>query len=77
MARPTTAAAKHVDPICGRRLEREPRPTFSTEYKKRTYFFCSPRCLAAFHRKAERFRLQELAQAGALFLQGKVRWGIA
>jgi YHS domain-containing protein len=66
-----------VDPICGRKLTPGGARSFSTEYKKRTYFFCSHRCLAAFQRRTERFRLQELAQAGALFLQGKVRWGIA
>jgi YHS domain-containing protein len=66
-----------VDPICGRKLAASAPRVITTEYKKRTYFFCSAHCLAAFHRRTERFRLQELAQAGALFLQGKVRWGIA
>ena len=66
-----------VDPICGRKLPPGGARAFTTEYKKRTYCFCSHRCLTAFHRRTERFRLQELAQAGALFLQGKVRWGIA
>jgi YHS domain-containing protein len=70
-------AGRQVDPICGRKLPAGGGQILSTEYKKRTYFFCSRRCQAAFHRRTERFHLQELAQAGALFLQGKVRWGIA
>jgi hypothetical protein len=58
-------------------LESGVNRVISTEYKKRKYFFCSPSCLAAFRKRTERFRLRELAQAGALFLDGKVRWGMA
>lgn len=69
--------SKRVDPICGRKLVSGVTHVISTEYKKRKYFFCSAACLAAFHRRTEKFRLKELAQAGALFLSGKVRWGMA
>ena len=64
------------DPICGVKVSKdEARP--SSEYKKRTYFFCSHRCKAEFDKAAERIRLHEAARAGALFTQGKVRWGLA
>lgn len=69
--------SKRVDPICGRMLVPGVSHMISAEYKKRRYFFCSAACLAAFHRRTESFRLKELAQAGALFLRGKVRWGMA
>ncbi|XXF80581.1 YHS domain-containing protein [Myxococcaceae bacterium GXIMD 01537] len=67
---------RHLDPVCGRSLERsEGRPT--SEYKKRRYFFCSERCRSAFERQAERFRMNDLARAGALLSPGRVRWGLA
>ncbi|HYH95223.1 YHS domain-containing protein [Hyalangium sp.] len=67
---------RHLDPVCGRQLE-EPEGQPSTEYKKRRYFFCSDRCRSAFEKQAERFRLSELARAGALLSPGRVRWGIS
>jgi YHS domain-containing protein len=67
---------RHLDPVCGRNLE-EPESQPSTEYKKRRYFFCSERCRSAFEKQAERFRLNELAKAGALLSPGRVRWGIS
>lgn len=63
------------DPICGREVD--PIGASSTEYKKRRYFFCSPRCQEQFERQAEKLRLQELARMGALFAHRKVRWGVA
>ena len=63
------------DPICGRRLEHQ-ADNLSAEYKKRRYYFCSEKCKSAFHQQTERFRLNELARAGALFTPGKVRWGL-
>jgi YHS domain-containing protein len=69
-------SGKAYDPICGVRVESgEGVP--SSEYKKRRYFFCSDRCKQEFERAAERIRMQEAARAGALFTQGKVRWGLA
>ena len=69
-------AGKSYDPICGVRVESgEGVP--SSEYKKRRYFFCSDKCKHEFERAAERIRMQEAARAGALFTQGKVRWGLA
>jgi YHS domain-containing protein len=68
--------SRHLDPVCGRNLE-EPETQPSTEYKKRRYFFCSERCRSAFEKQAERFRLTELAKAGALLSPGRVRWGIS
>jgi YHS domain-containing protein len=67
---------RHLDPVCGRHLE-EPEGQPSTEYKKRRYFFCSENCRHAFERQAERFRMNELARAGALLSPGRVRWGIS
>ena len=65
-----------LDPICGRRLEEaEGQP--STEYKKRQYYFCSEGCRTAFQRQTERFRVSDLARAGALMTPGRVRWGLA
>jgi YHS domain-containing protein len=67
---------RQLDPICGKRLDAsEGRPT--TEYKKRRYFFCSERCRTVFEQKAARFRMNDLARAGALMTPGRVRWGIA
>ncbi|MCY1041310.1 YHS domain-containing protein [Corallococcus sp. bb12-1] len=70
------AQGKHWDPVCGRQLE-APEGHPSSEYKKRRYFFCSEGCRTAFERQAERFRLNELARAGALMSPGRVRWGLA
>ena len=71
-----TTQKRQLDPVCGKHLEApEGRP--STEYKKRRYFFCSERCRSAFERQAERFRMNDLARAGALLTPGRVRWGIA
>jgi YHS domain-containing protein len=66
------------DPICGRKLagERELSP-FSSEYKKRTYYFCSERCRTAFERHAEKLRMSEMAKVGSLLSPGRVSWGLA
>lgn len=67
---------EQTDPICGVRVP----PTdglHTAEYKKRRYVFCSARCKHEFERAAQRIRMQEAARAGALFTQGKVRWGLA
>ena len=64
------------DPICGIRVEGDTSVP-SAEYKKRRYFFCSAKCKHEFERAAERIRMQEAARAGALFTQGKVKWGLA
>ncbi|RKG57452.1 YHS domain-containing protein [Corallococcus sp. AB011P] len=69
-------SSRHWDPVCGRHLE-APEGHPSSEYKKRRYFFCSEGCRTAFERQAERFRLNELARAGALMSPGRVRWGLA
>ena len=64
------------DPICGVKVaEGAEAPT--SEYKKRCYFFCSHKCKSEFDRAAERIRMQEVARAGALFSQGRVRWALA
>jgi YHS domain-containing protein len=72
--------AKHdsdssFDPICGKRVD--PSDSQAVEYKKRKYFFCSPRCRERFQRQAERHRVQDLARMGVLFTSQKVRWGLA
>ena len=76
MAAKTEAAPFQVDPICGRKLA-DGDSSVATEYKRRKYFFCSEACRNAFHERTEKFRLKELAQAGALLTPGKVRWGLA
>ena len=71
-----SARKQQRDPVCGKPLEApEGRP--SMEYKQRRYFFCSERCRAAFEQRAERFRMNDLARAGALLTPGRVRWGSA
>ncbi len=71
-------AGKTFDPICGKRIENgTAQQNLSAEYKKRRYFFCSEKCRHTFEQQAERFRLNELARAGALFTPGQVRWGMA
>lgn len=64
------------DPICGVKVEASIFAP-SSEYKKRQYFFCSDHCKCEFDRAAERIRMQEVARAGALFTQGRVRWALA
>lgn len=66
----------HFDPICGKRVSGPVSP-FTSEYKKRAYYFCSERCRTAFEGHKERLRLGELARAGALLSSGKVFWGLA
>ena len=73
----TEGATFQVDPVCGRKLGEGESNLVSAEYKHRKYYFCSERCRSAFHKRAERFRLKELAEAGALLSPGKVRWGLA
>jgi YHS domain-containing protein len=70
------SGGRSYDPICGVPVDSR-QETFSSEYKKRRYFFCSHRCKHEFERAAERIRMQEVARAGALFTHGKVRWGLA
>jgi YHS domain-containing protein len=72
--RPSTGL---YDPICGRKLGEAAPEGYSAEYKRRRYFFCSKRCLHAFERQTERFRLNDLARVGALLSPGQVRWGMA
>lgn len=64
-----------IDPICGRPVVEEDAP--SIEYKRRTYHFCSARCLGRFERHAERIHVGELAKLGALLSQAKAHWGVA
>ena len=71
-----TTAAFQVDPVCGRKLA-DGTADVMAEYKQRKYFFCSEACKHEFDQRTERFRLKELAQAGALLTPGKVRWGLA
>lgn len=68
-------SAMSIDPICGRRVPEEAAD--SVEYKRRTYFFCSPRCRGRFERHAERIHVGELAKMGALFQEKKGYWGLA
>ena len=71
----TKGGDEAFDPICGKRVEASDAQ--AVEYKKRKYFFCSPRCKERFERQAERHRVQDLARMGALLGDGKVRWGLA
>jgi Cu+-exporting ATPase len=64
------------DPICGRKVDAG-KATPKSEYKKRTYHFCSNRCWGEFEKAAERVRINEAARSGALLNHGKVRWGLA
>ncbi|MDR0965875.1 MAG: YHS domain-containing protein [Myxococcales bacterium] len=67
-----------IDPVCGKSVDAlDDEEELSFQYKKRRYFFCSERCRRAFEQNVERERLQELAQAGALLSNGRVRWGVA
>ena len=72
-----SAAEGSFDPICGRKLTGEQAGPYSSEYKKRTYYFCSERCRAAFDRHAEKLRLNEMAKVGSLLSPGRVSWGLA
>ncbi|MGA9522703.1 MAG: YHS domain-containing protein [Myxococcaceae bacterium] len=77
MAKPNEPSGRGpYDPICGRALSPE-TDRCSVEYKKRTYYFCSEKCREAFQHRTEKFRLNELARAGALLTPGRVRWGLA
>ena len=67
---------KALDPVCGKRVEPDAEG-LSAECKKRRYYFCSEKCKSQFHSQTEKFRLNELARAGALFSPTQVRWGMA
>lgn len=69
-----TAQSGQLDPVCGKRVAQN--IPLSAEYKQRRYYFCSTDCKAQFHARTEKFRLNELARAGALLTPGKVRWGL-
>ncbi len=64
-----------IDPVCGTPVAEAGAESF--EYKRRTYYFCSPRCRARFERQAERIHVAELAKMGTLFAVKKARWGVA
>jgi YHS domain-containing protein len=64
-----------IDPVCGKPVVEAGASSF--EYKRRTYFFCSPGCRGRFERHAERMRVAELARMGALFAGSKAHWGLA
>ena len=70
-----TEGGVSIDPICGRPVIETDGESFA--YKRRTYYFCSVACRGRFERKAERFRVAELARLGALFAGRKARWGVA
>jgi len=68
----------HLDPVCGKSVQPNGvKQELSAEYKKRRYYFCSETCRCAFEKRAEKLRMNELAQAGALFTPERVRWGMA
>ncbi|MBR2979420.1 MAG: YHS domain-containing protein [Myxococcaceae bacterium] len=69
-------AMAEIDPVCGRQVEK-PTEELTFHHKRQRYHFCSERCLKAFERRVEKERLQELARAGALLSNGRVRWGLA
>ncbi len=64
-----------IDPVCGKAVVERGADSF--DYKRKTYYFCSPRCRADFERQTERIRVGELAKIGTLFAKTKARWGIA
>lgn len=69
-----TEGGVSIDPICGKPVVEDGE---SLEYKRRTYYFCSAACRGRFERRAERFRVAELAKLGALFTERKAGWGVA
>lgn len=64
-----------IDPVCGKPVMEDDSDSY--EYKKRKYFFCSPKCRSRFERQAERIHVGEMAKMGSLFGERKVRWGVA
>lgn len=73
----TGAGVKNTyDPICGKPIADDAEDLPSAEYKKRRYRFCSETCRRAFQSQTVKFRMNELARAGALLTPGKVRWGL-
>jgi YHS domain-containing protein len=64
-----------IDPICGKPVAEKSAESF--EYKRRTYYFCSPLCRGRFERQAERIHVGELARMGRLFAEKKASWGVA
>jgi YHS domain-containing protein len=69
------AQGMSIDPVCGKPVAEDGAASF--EYKRRTYYFCSPGCRGRFERQAERIHVGELAKMGALFAEKKARWGVA
>jgi YHS domain-containing protein len=68
-------AGVSIDPMCGKTVVEDGADSF--EYKRKTYYFCSPRCRGRFERQAERIHVSELAKLGALFAEKKAHWGVA
>jgi YHS domain-containing protein len=61
--------------MCGKEVEA--KGSESSEYKGRTYYFCSVECQAHFEREAARLHLFDLVRMGALFCMDGVPWGLA
>jgi YHS domain-containing protein len=72
----TGTKVSQYDPICGKPIADDAEDLPTAEYKKRKYLFCSDTCRRVFQRQALKFRMSELARAGALLSPGRVRWGL-
>jgi YHS domain-containing protein len=64
-----------IDPVCGQTLRPEAQ-RMRCQYRERLYYFCSETCCQRFVEGAERFRMQELALAGALMRAQGVHLGL-
>lgn len=49
----TMALAK--DPVCGMNVDPEVVHTRKSEYKSKTYYFCSPGCKEAFDKEPDKY----------------------
>jgi YHS domain-containing protein len=74
---PAANAHRAVDPVCGKPLGHEAGQARSSEYRHRTYYFCSDACQRMFLQRTEKMRLLDLLKAGALLRKGGVRWAQA
>jgi YHS domain-containing protein len=76
---PIWQSAARLDPVCGKRLANHAGIGRSSEYKHRTYYFCSDACQQTFHKETAGMgtRLFELARAGGLLNPRGVHWGLS
>jgi YHS domain-containing protein len=56
------------DPVCGMEVDEESAATDGVQSSGVTYYFCSPKCRAAFEQEPEKYAEEELTYDPRMFL---------